>query len=270
MAKKVKEEEKDFNYYFPKVSLYILKSPYYFVKWIFNLNKELIEKNSIAKIRRSIDAKYLDFKVLETLEGNYDQWLKNIYNSDSQIGLVLGARGSGKTAFGMKFLENTYAQHKKKCFAMGFQEKDLPSWINSINDISQLPNDSYVLVDESGILFSSRSSMTTANKLLSELIILARHKDLTILFITQNSSNIEVNILRQADFLVLKPSSLLQREFERKIIEKMYEKMNSKFVKYKNEKGVSYIFSGKFRGFVSNSLPSFWKESISKSFKNQK
>ena len=37
--------------------------------------------------------------------------------------------------------------------------------------------------------------------------------------------------------------------------------------KYEEDKGITYLYSGNFRGFVSNPLPSFWKEAISKSFK---
>jgi hypothetical protein len=76
-----------------------------------------------------------------------------------------------------------------------------------------------------------------------------------------------VNILRQADFLVLKPSSLLQKDFERKIIQKMYENTNAQFEKHKKVRGITYIFSGDFKGFVANPLPSFWGQSISKSFR---
>ena len=109
--------------------------------------------------------------------------------------------------------------------------------------------------------------MSNANKLLSGLILISRHKNLNILFISQNSSNLDVNILRQADFLVLKPSSLLQKDFERKIIQKLYEKTEDDFEKFKENKGITYIYSSNFTGFVSNLLPSFWGAEISKSFK---
>ena len=201
------------------------------------------------------------------MAGEYGKWFKKIGESDSQIGIILGARGSGKTAIGVKFLENIYSKYKKKCFAWGFSAKEFPSWINVISDINQLENDSIVLIDEGGILFNSRSSMSNANKILSELIMIARHKNLSVLFISQNSSNLEVNILRQADFLVLKPSSLLQKEFERSIIQKIYTNTEEKFKEYSENLGLAYIYSGTFKGFVSNPLPSFWKENISKSFK---
>ncbi|MEK6890983.1 MAG: zonular occludens toxin domain-containing protein [Nanoarchaeota archaeon] len=246
-----------------KVLGFIVKSPYYLAKKL----KNSIEKNKIESKRESIASVYDNFKVIETLNGNYSNWEKTIFNSDSKIGIIIGARGSGKTAFGIKFIENIYAKKKVKCYAIGFKADDFPSWINVVSDISEITNNSYVLIDEGGILFSSRDSMSKPNKLLSDLILVARHKNLNILFISQNSSNLDVNILRQADYLVLKQSSLLQKDFERKIIQKIYSDIEDKFEKHKEVEGLTYIHSGDFSGFISNKLPSFWKTEISKSFK---
>ena len=249
---------------------HLVRSPYYLVRGGASLVRKVSKKKEKIKInrkRRAIEAKHEDFKVLHVIDGDYFDWLKHVSKSDSQIGIVLGARGSGKSAFGIKFLENFHAQNKKKCFAMGFKMEELPSWIHPVEDVSGIKNNSFVLIDEGGILFNSRNSMSNANKLLSDLIMVARHKNISILFISQNSSNLEINILRQADFLALKPSSLLQKDFERKIIQKIYESGGEHFEKFKEDKGVVHIYSGRFRGFVSNPLPSFWGEGVSKSFK---
>jgi hypothetical protein len=167
----------------------------------------------------------------------------------------------------MKLLENFHSKSRKNVYAMGFRKEDLPSWINVVENVNQIENDSVVLIDEGGIAFSSRKSMSDANQLLSELLMIARHKNLTILFITQNSSNIEVNVLRQADFLLMKPSSLLQKDFERKKIKDIYEKIAQDFDNMKEYPGLTYVHSDKFQGFISNELPSFWNVKVSKSFK---
>ena len=256
--------------YFGKGILFVIKSPYYIGKGIYNLSRKSSQRRKSRKIKRErklMIPEYNDFNVLEVISGDYNNWLEKVYGSDSQIGIILGARGSGKTAFGMKFLENFHAKHKRKCFAIGFNENELPYWIKGITDISELENNSFVLIDEGGILFNSRSFMSNANKMLSQLIMIARHKNISILFISQNSSNLEVNVLRQADFLILKPSSLLQKEFERKIIQKIYEETGDSFKKFEKDYGATHIYAGNFRGFVSNPLPSFWRENLSKSFK---
>ena len=267
MAKKKRDDSLDFLW---KSLWFILKIPYYIIMGIYNLIKwayNLSKKNKVINKRESLTVKYEEFKVIKEINGDYKKWVQEVYNSDSQIGIVLGSRGSGKTAFGIKLLENVHAKSKKKCYAMGFKEEEMPSWINIISQISEIENNSFILVDEGGILFSSRKSMSSANKILSDLILISRHKNLSILFISQNSSNLEVNVLRQADFLVLKKSSLLQKEFERKIIQKFYEETFAGFKKFEDIPGLSYIHSNSFKGFISNALPSFWKESISKSFK---
>ncbi|MCR4284451.1 MAG: hypothetical protein NUV97_00205 [archaeon] len=270
MEKRKKKKHSIFWKYLGKGALFTIKLPYYAIKGkIRQIEKESkdSQEKEIKRKRDSIGYKYSPFKIIETIDGDYKTFFDKITKSDSQIGLILGARGSGKTAIGVKFLENIYTKSKKKCFALGFKSEEFPSWIKIVSDISELENDSWVLIDEGGITFNSRSSMSNANKMLSQLILISRHKNLNILFISQNSSNLEVNILRQADFLVLKKSSLLQKEFERKIIQKMYSDAQEKFEKYNPDRGLAYIYSGEFRGFISNPLPSFWKEGISKSFK---
>jgi hypothetical protein len=207
--------------------------------------------------------------VLETERGNYKDFWTKLKTSDSMIGIIVGARGSGKSAVALSLLENLKGG-KKKFFAMGFQSKDLPDWIATIESVNDIENDSYVVVDEGGILFSSRESMSAGNKLLSELLFIARHKNLTIFFISQNSSNIEINTIRQSDFIVLKKSSLLQKDFERKKISEIYTQYGEGFDRFKNNKGLTLIYSDQFVGFVNNELPSFWSENVSKGFRDSK
>lgn len=267
-------KKKNFWNYLIIIFLFIIKIPYYIIKylikgivWFFTLIYNFAKKKKIKNIRKSKDAHYQEIKILDTEKGDYKNWENSIAKSDSLIGVIIGARGTGKTAFGMKLLENLHSKTEKKCYSMGFKENELPSWIDNVSEVDEIGKDAFVLIDEGGILFSSRNSMSNPNKLLSKLILVSRHKNLSILFISQNSSNLDVNIIRQADFLVLKPSALLQKNFERKIIQKIYEDSSKGFEKFKNTKGLTYIYSDKFLGFISNPLPSFWSSGISKSFR---
>lgn len=253
-----------------KLLILLIKLPFYLIKTIrqtmLNIKKNSKEKK-VKKLRESIQPVYEDFEVLKRVSGNFKKWEKKIMKSDSKIGIIIGARGTGKTAVGMKFLENVYANTKKKCYAMGFQSEDLPSWIRVVDDIGKIKDNAFVLIDEGGVLFSSRKSMSQANLFLSELVLIARHRSLSILFISQNSANLDINIIRQADYLLLKPSSLLQLDFERKKIQEVYKAVLEDFHELKSYKGLTYIYSEDFRGFVNNPLPSFWNIRISRSFK---
>lgn len=232
-----------------------------------NLNsetKEISIKDNNEKIKKPKSI-YVKLNLIEKTKGDLDKFEENLYKKDSSVGLILGARGSGKSALGMRIAENFVSKTNKDICAIGFNKGEIPSYIRTIEDVEQIPNNSFVLIDEGGIFFSSRDSMNSANKLVSKLILIARHKDLSILFITQNSSNIDVNIIRQSDYLMLKPSSLLQLDFERAKIKLIYDEIKIGFEKYKSEKGLLYIYSTDFSGFVTNGLSSFWNSKISKS-----
>ncbi|MFH1849072.1 MAG: hypothetical protein ABH879_02700 [archaeon] len=215
------------------------------------------------------DHKYERFNIIKNIEGSFDSWENRIYKSDSTIGIIIGARGQGKSAIGMKMLENFKAKTGKNIYALGFKVNSLPNWVNSIENLSnidEIEKSSILSVDEGGITFGSRDAMSDINKLLSKILMVARHKDLSVIFISQNSSNIDVNAIRQADYIMLKPSSLLQKDLERKIIQKIYKDAEADFKKLGSDPGIVYIYGDKFRGFASNSLPSFWSKDLSKSF----
>ena len=281
---------------------YIVKAIYYLLKgivtgigWIFtkifdkNKDKTVIEDKIIVdekpitkeetKHVNKTDVKHgaisskpihEDFKEVKTIKGDYQEFENKILESSSTIGIILGARGTGKSALGMKLLENLKAETGKEVYAMGFNPKDMPNWINIVDSIDDAENNSILLVDESGIQFSSRESMSNSNKLLSQILFIARHKDLSIIFISQNSSIIEINTIRQADYIALKPSSLLQKDFERKKIKEIYEEVEKEFEKYKEDKGLTYIYSHNYKGFISNPLPSFWNSKVSKAYEKFK
>ncbi len=256
---------------------FIINMAIYFIKLIYRLaekivyaienrNKKIDEKNSRIE-RKGIEFEH--FKIIENINGTFEEFENNLYSKKSTIGLILGSRGSGKTAIGMKILQNFASKTDRTVYAIGFEKETLPKWINVAEDIKKINENSFVLIDEAGIEFSSRNSMKNANKVLSQIILISRHKNHSILFISQNSSNIEINTIRQSDYLILKKPSLLQLDFERNKIKEIYLETKEKFKKYENELGLSYIYSDWYSGFISNSLPSFWMEEISKSYRKK-
>ncbi len=277
--KKEREESKGFGVWLlivlGRFFWFLVRIPYFlgrylflFFRFLFNKSRKLPHVKDIrftkGNIKDSSDDE-VSFNVLESVKGSFDDFFDYLRKNDSFIALTIGARGSGKTAVSLSFLEALRGS-KKHYFAMGFSSDALPEWIYLVDDVSKVKNDSLVVVDEGGILFSSRSSMSDANKLLSELLMIARHKNISIIFISQNSSNLEINTLRQADVLILKKHSLLQKNFERKIIAKLYEDYESGFDRYKKSKGLSLVYSDLFVGFLDVGLPSFWSQKTSKSF----
>jgi len=232
---------------------------------VVNGTKNRVDEIKTDNKRPRKNAIFERFEEIDKFNGLLEEFENKIYESKSSIGLILGARGSGKSAIGMKILENVKVKTNKKIYAMGFSKGSLPIWIIPIYSLSEIKNNSFLLVDEGGIEFSSRNSLSSPNKLLSGLLLIARHKDLSVLFISQNSSNIEINTIRQSDYLILKRPSLLQMDFERKKIKEIYSAVVEQFKKNKEE-GLTYIYSDEYRGFIINKLPSFWGNKISKSY----
>lgn len=215
-----------------------------------------------ASAPRAAGKPFRQLKSFHGSAGDFESWL---HSDRSTVGIILGSRGSGKTGLGLRLLEN-FAASGRKVYAMGFPEGRLPRFINSIGSVESAGNGGVILVDEGGLAFNSRDSMSKSSKLLSQLLFISRHKDLSIIFISQNSANLEVNAIRQADYLLLKKPSLLQSDFERGKTGKIYAQAAGDFKELGADPGLTYVYSDVFRGFVSNFLPSFWSESASKAF----
>ena len=256
----------------------ILYVPYALAKFIIWASAAALAGISKEKERAAVKAGkprtaavYRPLVLQKQLQGNLADFEEKLLSPKSTIGLVLGARGSGKSALGMRILENLAATGGRKACAMGFDESALPEWIHPVHSAEGVPNGAFVLIDEGGITFSSRESQSAANKILSSLLLVARHKDLSVLFISQNSANLEINTIRQADYLLMRKPSLLQQEFERKKIGKIYEEISAQFAGLGGSGSYStYVYSDEFRGFAANELPGFWSQKASKSFASYK
>lgn len=126
------------------------------------------------------------------------------------------------------------------------------------------------MVDEGAILFSARDSQSEANKGVGKLMAVARHKNLSLFLITQNTAMIDVNVLRLADTLIVKQPSLMQMKFERKQLRDLYVKAVPEFETFQGiaKKQNFYVIDDEYQGFMSAGLPEFWTEKIIRSFES--
>ena len=224
---------------------------------------DLFKKRDVKKEKEP----YMPFVIEKQDKGMYEDFYDKIKRS-SLIMLIIGKRGGGKTSLGMKFLEFYNKETKRKCYTLGYADTRLPWWMKKVSSIEKIPNNSIALFDEGAILFSARESMKNVNKELSKIMTIARHKNLTLILITQNSAMIDLNVLRLADTLLLKEPSLLQSSFERKALKDIYERVKPEFGKILDKRAHFYAWDDEFRGLLKYDLPYFWNEKISKSFKN--
>jgi hypothetical protein len=235
-------------------------------KFIKNYKKKKEEKKRITQLDRFKTA-LANFDVNSQERGDFKEFITQ-FRDHSLIMLIIGRRGAGKTALGMKLVE-TGAILNKKSYVIGFSNSKVPSWVKKVETLEEIPNNSLVLIDEAGISFSARSSMNLANKKLAELLAIARHKNLSLVFITQNSAMLDLNVLRLCDILLFKEPSLLQTRFERKGLQDIFSKVSTSFSEIEKKKEHFYIISDDFEGLVRSGLPQFWNESISKAFRKK-
>ena len=232
--------------------------------------RRVFEKPEFAKPKPAFKLPKLAFKpfeILQTERGSYTEFEEALHKYDL-IMLIVGKRGSGKTALGMQFLAWYNHSTRRRCYGIGYDATKLPRWIHKAKGIEEISNDSVVLIDEAALLFFSREAMTSTNKMLTKLMSVARHKNLTMLLITQSSAFIELNVLRLADVLLLKEPSLLQARFERKALQDVFEKVMSTFRGLEGDvRPIFYVMSDWFEGILSFELPPFWNEGISRAFK---
>ncbi|VVB80956.1 Uncharacterised protein [uncultured archaeon] len=250
----------------------IFKALWYIIVGLFKgakfATKKAVEAHKDAKVRAEqpkAPAKYDALSAASTIKGSIDSFEHRLLN-ESLILAVAGRRGSGKSVLGFRLMENIHSKTQRPCFVLGVKQSVLPSWIQTIDEISKVSNGGIVLVDEGAISFGSRESMSRKNRSLGELLAIARHKDLTLIFITQNTGMIDKNVLNLCDVILLKEGSLLQEKMERSVMKDLYVTANTALsdISAEQRKPYCYIFDAEFEGLVTASLPSFWSVKVSK------
>ena len=206
------------------------------------------------------------------------------------VSLILGQRGSGKTALGHLLLEDFGGPDKERnAYILGFPEhlqNKLPEWVEVLPPTmgrDNWPSDSVVLVHEAHQLLHARRSMDAENVEIDELVTVSRHRNSDIIFETQQSQRLDKNSVTAVDAIIFREPALMQADFERrqmrpiaKEAEKVFEKYNETIEKdgytFKEKspevKKHAYIYSGRFVGEYPHEigLADHWSENISKAY----
>ncbi|MBD3319195.1 hypothetical protein GF342_04775 [Candidatus Woesearchaeota archaeon] len=223
-------------------------------------------REKAEKQRPDTPPEFNELDAEHTTAGDFEHFAES-YHHKSQVMLIFGKRGSGKSTLGFRIMENIAAKTGRPGFVLGVKQELLPKWISQVESVDEVKNGGVILVDEGAIAFSARQSMKKANVALGKLLAIARHKDLTLLFITQNTGMIDKNVLNMTDVIIAKQGSLLQKKMERAVVRDFVEKADKAIKSVEREERIKYcyIFADDFEGLCKISLPSFWSTKISKS-----
>ncbi len=192
----------------------------------------------------------------------------DLYLGDGQVQLVFGGRGSGKTASILFFVEQLYLKQyykENEIFWVGLPNNKLPEWITYSPSIEDCPEDSLIIQDETGVQYSSRNFAQKNNKDLGQLLMVARHQHKNIIFITQYTASVDIEVVRQASFSLIKRNAIFQATTEREgIFKSVVEFMMPQI------KPECLIVSDSELMTIKVPLPSFWSDDISRFYRKIK
>ncbi len=197
--------------------------------------------------------------------------------------LMLGKRNGGKSALGYYLLE-TFGDGGYRMAAMGIPLRSLDILPDNIipvwnSNISSIPPRTAVIFDESYVQYGSRDSMASPSKEMSRTIGVSRQNDQPLIWIAHLARMIDLNIRSYVDIFAFKQQGLLQAHFERDpmmkdmsnaatetLDAKIKEITATRSMSFNEIKSYTYIVSDSIEGLVTNPLPSFWSDNMSRMF----
>lgn len=196
----------------------------------------------------------------------YQEWIDSL--NAGKVILVLGKRGSGKTAFIAKIAEFLMAVHRMPTYWIGVPETAqqlVPHWIKLVDTPENCPVNSFVMCDEAGVNYLSLLHSTSRNRLMRRILMIARQKQISLAFATQSSIDVDWSVIRQSDSVIFKEPSLQQTDSERSDIKPKVRKAAMAFKEIPREERLrfAYVFDHSFEGIIESNLPSFWTEDLS-------
>jgi len=205
------------------------------------------------------------------VRSGYMAWLDSL--ELGKVILILGKRGSGKSAFALKLGEYLYAVHEVPVWLVGIPEDVsvyLPRWVNIAQDIEQVDLGAFIIVDESGLQYMAMRYQSDANTIMRRLLMIARHRKQSLVFICQVASDVDKAVVRQADTIVFKQPTLMQPKNDRPEVRDIAGRALKVFDALpKDEKlRTAYIHDGDFVGVLQCDLPDYWREELSFAFAN--
>ena len=189
--------------------------------------------------------------------------------------IITGHRGEGKSALAWWLAEQLRSQYRKKIATFGIPDeakKALPKRITHVDTVEQIVDmkPSIVVVDEASIVANARSAMKTANLLWLKLIAVCRHKGHLLIFINQHNRQLDVQIMMDADFILMKRPTLLHLKFcrpeFREELQQAYELFNDMTALGSKKKVYVVDFHTGNKKMLTASMPKWWNDKVSKSY----
>ena len=148
----------------------------------------------------------------------------------------------------------------------------MPKRIQHVDTVEQIDDlkPSIVVVDEASIVANARSAMKTANLLWLKLIAVCRHKGHLLIFINQHNRQLDVQIMMDADFVLMKRPTLLHLKFSRpefrEELQQAYDLFNDMTELWSKKRVYVVDFHTGNKKMLPASMPKWWNDKVSKSY----
>jgi energy-coupling factor transporter ATP-binding protein EcfA2 len=190
---------------------------------------------------------------------------------------ILGHRGQGKSALAWHLADS----HRRKTgypsavAAYRFPPaaaKALPKWITHVSTtsaLSALKKPHVVVIDESVFHINSRRSQSDKNIDFTKLLAVIRHKGHLLIFISQTSRQVDIQMIEGFDLVLMKAPSLLQVRSARAELRPEIEEAFHLFAKMRGDTRKKVYAFDPHRGGVgmlTAAMPAWWTQKVSKAY----
>ena len=194
--------------------------------------------------------------------------------------IINGHRGEGKSALGWWLAQKINKDTGKGVAALGLPfeaRKVFPKkgfgrggihYVDDLQEISDL-KPSIIICDEAAFLANARSAMTKDNKDWLKLIAICRHKDHLLIFIHQQSRQLDVQIMMDADLVMMKrPTQLHLRGARKEFLPEMKEAYKAFEEMRGNTKRKVFVVDYHYgtTAMLQANMPTWWNNKVSKAY----
>jgi len=182
--------------------------------------------------------------------------------------LILGKRGSGKTAFGCLVLEEAHGRGIEP-YLFGLPQKKwnlLPDYITPVKKVDDVGDNAAVVMDESYLYAYARDYRDDFNKFLSKLVGVSRQKKWILVFASHTARKLDIGVVLDMDNIIIRQPSWLHMKYERQELRELIKPAYLYFKKCREPVKHAIIYSESGPKVVNLRLPSFWSEELSEAF----
>ena len=182
--------------------------------------------------------------------------------------LILGDVGEGKTVTSCSIIDE-FHQDRKSLKVYMIDRKDVvdkyPKWFRYADPKKpRLSQNSIIFLDDAHLQHYARDWFGGKAKRLDFIGRERRQSGNTIVYNTQQSRVLDINLISMASCLVFKRPSRLQLEVERKEVKKMFEVADKALKEEGYKVNKAYVVSNDYEGIVTVKKPKWFTDKMSK------